>query len=172
MQLSAAISLIQHPVTKKPGRWADLGCGDGLFTLALSHLLPEGSFVYAIDTNRNALRNVTVRDGIQLEKFALNFVEEDLPVNGLSGILMANSFHFVYDKTSFIKKVFESLLQEASIIIIEYDMDRSNAWVPYPISFNALKKFFDDGNMVTEKIHALPSRFNEKIYAAVIRKKG
>ena len=31
-------------------KWADLGCGDGLFTFALSRMLAGGSTIYGIDT--------------------------------------------------------------------------------------------------------------------------
>ncbi|MEO6327421.1 MAG: hypothetical protein ABIO55_00740 [Ginsengibacter sp.] len=41
MDVKTAISLIQSPATKSnaPTTWADLGCGSGLFTTALSTLL-------------------------------------------------------------------------------------------------------------------------------------
>jgi ubiquinone/menaquinone biosynthesis C-methylase UbiE len=29
--------------------WADLGCGDGTFTLALAAILPRGSIIHAMD---------------------------------------------------------------------------------------------------------------------------
>ena len=51
MQLSEAIELIQkiNIPGNKPQVWADLGCGDGLFTRALATLLPEGSIIHAVD---------------------------------------------------------------------------------------------------------------------------
>ncbi|MGH9204055.1 MAG: hypothetical protein ACRD2A_22745, partial [Vicinamibacterales bacterium] len=38
--------------------WADLGCGDGTFTLALATLLSPGSVIHAMDRNASALRRI------------------------------------------------------------------------------------------------------------------
>ena len=54
-----AVGLISSGrLTNSPGpaTWADLGCGDGTFTLALASLLPAGSTIYAVDQDAAALR--------------------------------------------------------------------------------------------------------------------
>lgn len=170
MQLSEAIQLIQHPIIKEKSSWADLGCSDGLFTNALSQLLPDDSIIYAVDKNKRSLKRVEVRANIKLEKVALNFVVDELPFNNISGILMANAFHFVKDKDRFIQKVFACLNNKGYVIIIEYDTDKHNFWVPYPTSFNNLKKFFEAYHYTTEKLHQTPSRYNGTIYSAIIKK--
>ncbi len=141
MQLKEAISLIQHELPEHATVWADLGCGDGLFTNALSQLLVDASLIYAVDKSNNALKHVTVRKEIKLEKLALDFVEDALPLKNLSGILMANAFHFVKDKDAFIQKVFNCLNENGYLIMVEYNTDVANMWVPYPISFKNLKSF-------------------------------
>lgn len=170
MLLSQAISLIQHDVPKEKIVCADLGCGDGLFTNALSQLLPQESLIYAVDKSKRALKNVTVKEGIQLEKLALNFVEDNLPLKNLSAILMANSFHFIKDKNAFINKAFTWLNKDGYLIMVEYDIDRSSLWVPYPISYNNLKKFFANYNYTVEKLSETPSKYRGTIYSAVIQK--
>lgn len=170
MDLSKAIKLIQHPAAKQKSIWADVGCGDGLFTNALSNLLIEGSLIYAVDKNKNALNKVEVKNGIALNKVVLNFVNDDLPFSNLSGILMANSFHFIKDKNAFIEKVFKCLNDEGYLLMVEYDTDVPNFWVPYPISFNRLEKFFNYYNCTTNKLNETPSRFNGTIYSAIIIK--
>ena len=172
MQLQEALSLIQHSVPQHATTWADLGCGDGIFTNALSQLLYEGSLIYAVDKNKRALNNVIVKHGMHLAKLALDFVNDDLPFRNLSGILMANAFHFVKDKDSFIRKIFSCLNKNGCLVIIEYDTDVANTWVPYPIGFSNLKKFFEAFDYETEKLNTAPSRYNGNIYSALVRRKS
>ena len=172
MLLSEAISLINHNISKEKSTWADLGCGDGLFTNALSNLLSQQSKIYAVDKSKLSLKQVAVKQEIQLEKINLNFVDDALPFQNLDGILMANSFHFVKDKNKFINKVFNCLNKEGYIIMVEYNRDKSSLWVPYPLSFNKLKDFFNQYNYTTEKLNEIPSRYSGTIYSASINKQN
>ncbi|SFP64609.1 class I SAM-dependent methyltransferase [Parafilimonas terrae] len=170
MQLKEAISLIQHKFPEHTTVWADLGCGDGLFTDALAQLLADDSLIYAVDKSSNALTHVAVRKEIKLEKLALDFVTDALPFKNLSGILMANAFHFVKDKHAFINKVFNCLNENGYLLIIEYNTDAANMWVPYPISFKKLKNFFEMYKWRTTRIGELASRFGGSMYSAIISK--
>jgi ubiquinone/menaquinone biosynthesis C-methylase UbiE len=170
MQLEDSIALIHHSIPGERNVWADLGCGDGLFTNALSHLLPEKSLIYAVDKNKTALRNVSVKAGIQLEKTTADFLHDEFPFKSISGILMANSFHYVKHKNVFIEKCFALFNGDAYFIIVEYDNNRTNLWVPYPISFSELKNFFLPYQYIADKLHEMPSRYRGKMYAAVIHK--
>ena len=38
-----------------PTVWADLGCGEGTFTLALAEVVAPGSVIHAIDLDRSGL---------------------------------------------------------------------------------------------------------------------
>ena len=108
---------------------------------------------------------------MRIEKVHGNFIQTVLPQN-LNGILMANSFHYVKDKNTFIKKIEKNLKLEGSFIIVEYDMDNSNPWVPYPLSFNSLKKFFEKFRYTSiTKLNEHPSMYRRaNIYSALIIK--
>ena len=85
---------------------------------------------------------------------------------------MANSFHYVKDKDSFIKKIEKKFKSVALFLILEYDMDISNPWVPFPISFNSLKLFFkNEGYASIKKLNERTSIYRRaNIYSALIKK--
>jgi trans-aconitate methyltransferase len=144
MDLKVAINLIQSSATKSdtPTNWAELGCGSGLFTKALSTLLYAGSKIIAVDKDASALRKVDVANGIILEKLHADFINDELPLQNFDGILMANALHFVKDKNVFIQRLQSYVNETASFIIVEYDTNRSNPWVPYPLNVEGWKKLF------------------------------
>lgn len=150
--------------------WADLGAGKGLFTTALSKSLAPGSTIYAIDTDKKVLNKIEVNKNISLQLINADFVHDSLPFESLDGILMANSLHFVEDKHSFLKHLKLKLKPEGKLILVEYDMDKPNPWVPYPISFISLQALVAEAGFHTvSKIGEEPSVYNRaNIYAALI----
>ncbi len=171
MQLNEAINLIQHPVTKEKTSYADLGCGDGLFTKALAQLLAPQSVIYAVDKSQTALNSFSVDANIQLQKINIDFVKDELPFKNLSGILMANSLHYVEDKNAFLLKAKASLAPDGYFIIVEYDTDKANHWVPYPVSFSSLHNVFEKINFHSvQKLQTYPSRYWRTMYSALIKK--
>ncbi|HET9277001.1 MAG TPA: methyltransferase domain-containing protein [Flavitalea sp.] len=170
-----AKALLNHPDISidVPQTWADLGCGAGLFTTALSYQLAYGSKIFAVDKDIKVFK-ADQHEGVILEKVKADFVLDTLTLNvaNLDGILMANSFHFVHRKIEFINKLARYFRQRELFLIVEYDTNAANAWVPYPISFYSLKEFFFElGFGYIEKIHELRSRYNNgNIYAALIKR--
>jgi trans-aconitate methyltransferase len=50
-----------------PTIWADLGCGDGTFTLALADVLASGSIIDAIDLDGSVLRRIpSAHEGVRI----------------------------------------------------------------------------------------------------------
>jgi ubiquinone/menaquinone biosynthesis C-methylase UbiE len=143
MKLTDAILLIQPAFNGMAvnENWADLGCGSGTFTKALAFLLGEGNTVFAVDKERQIINSKTgATASIEFNK--LDFIYDKLPFHNLDGILIANAIHYVQDKDLLIEKLKQHLKQEGRWIIVEYDTERTNTWVPFPLSFERLTKLF------------------------------
>ena len=165
MTLSDAISLLGHPpIATKPVHWADLGCGAGLFTLALAHFLPQDSTIEAIDLNPTIARQTT-KKGVTIIPHTADFTREALPPN-LDGILMANSLHYVNDQPTFLARIG----RVPNLLIIEYDTDRPvGRWVPYPLSFATLSTLLSSAGWPhIQKLGSRPSAFGRaNLYSAL-----
>ncbi|MBO9562949.1 MAG: class I SAM-dependent methyltransferase [Niastella sp.] len=173
MELKQAIQLISTPHldATTPQSWADLGAGTGLFTTALSHLIGKQSTIYAIDKSATGLQQIKTRVDISLKTIQADFINDELQLPELNGILMANSLHYVKDQYNFLDKMQHTMKEGGAFLIVEYDTDRANQWVPWPLSFIRLKQLFEKLQFTTiEKIGETPSRYNNNnIYAALIR---
>ena len=173
MKLEEAASLIQTEEIKHefPETWADLGCGSGLFTHALSTFLADQSLIYAVDNNLSSFRMNTIRDQVVIKKVLSNFETDSMNLTNLDGILMANSLHYIKNKKAFLEKAKTWYGNKPVFLIVEYDRDHSNPWVPYPISFQKLKELFTlTGFTEIKKLHEKKSFYGGgKMYSALIR---
>ncbi|MFA6056954.1 MAG: methyltransferase domain-containing protein [Taibaiella sp.] len=174
MELSTAIKLIDNTYLNKdkPETWADLGCGNGLFTKALATLLADGSTIYAIDkadTSHAGNMISTNKTNIIFRKQDIEMQELELPP--LNGILMANVLHYVKNKGPFLEKLKQVLKRDASFLIVEYDTEQPVPyWVPFPLSFNAATQLFRQaGYKKIEKLGSQASLYqHSNLYSAII----
>ncbi len=141
------------PLAEEPAVWADLGCGEGTFTVALATLLPPGSVIHAIDRDRRALRSLPPRLGdVSIFTHALDFIADPWPVAGLSGILLANSLHFVPDPSEVLRACRDAQAAPAHVVVVEYDTEEANPWVPYPVSQRRLEALLDDTGLAQRRL--------------------
>lgn len=172
MTLQEGIALIKTDKIDsfKAATWADLGCGSGLFTNALASLLEDESTIYAVDKNLSLFHKDSSLKNTLIKPVELNFEKTSLHFDKLDGILMANSLHYVKNKNDFLEKTKTCLNLNGCFLIVEYDMETADHWVPYPISFLSLKKLFHDvGFSFVEKISERPSAFNRgNLYSAIV----
>ena len=166
------VRLIRDGVAGSGRRWLELGAGEGAFTLALAELLGPGGRILATDRNERALRVAAGAVGrsfpsVELETRAFDFTDA-IPYGPFDGALAANTLHFVAHRDATLRAIRFSLAPGGRLVIVEYDADRGNAWVPHPFSFEtwrveAVRAGYDE----PRRIGRVPSRFLGAIYAAV-----
>lgn len=157
-------------VGNAPQIWADLGCGKGIFTVALASLLPAGSSIYAIDRDADNLQFLPQQyQSAKIEAIRADFTSPpSLPA--LDGAIIANALHYVRNPDNFAVELKKLLKPQARLLIIEYDTEEANRWVPFPLSFNALEKWAGlNGFRNIRKLKERPSVYQRSnIYSAVL----
>lgn len=165
------VALLRPGITRTGGVWADLGSGVGAFTLALAELLGPDATIYSVDRDGRALREQADALHRGFPETKLHTIQADftrpLDLPPLDGIVMANSLHFVRDKLPVVQAIRELLNPDGSLLLVEYNVDRGNMWVPHPISFGSWQTLATAAGFVdTSWLNARPSRFLREIYSA------
>jgi len=160
------------PITIKEGEiWADLGAGDGTFAIPLSDRLGRDGKLYAVDLDQK-VKQIKAKEGSAAITTIVADFSQFHPEEKLNGILMANALHFIDNPKLLLQKLSSYLLPNGKIMLIEYDNNIANPWVPYPISFKKL-------NDLTKQLHwESPIEFNRRksrygqgeMYGAVIHR--
>jgi len=80
---------------------------------------------------------------------------------------MANSLHFFKDKTAVLRGARQHLRPGGVLLLVEYNVDKGNPWVPYPISFEIFRELATRAGFATPRLLGKhPSRFLREFYAA------
>ncbi len=86
----------------------------------------------------------------------------------LDGIVMANSLHFQRDQLAVLRLARGYLRPTGRLVLVEYDTDHGNHWVPFPLSFGTwVTVAADAGFRDTRRLASVPSRFLGSIYSAL-----
>ena len=90
----------------------------------------------------------------------------DLPP--LNGLLMANALHFQRKKDGILQLIYNTLQPGGRFILVEYNVDRGNFWVPHPLSYPTWEKLAGRSGFVdTRLLRTRASSFLREIYSAV-----
>ena len=157
--------------------WADIGAGEGAFTLALADLVGPGSQIVAVDRDAGALRAnaaaVAARfPGVEVTTLVGDFTGP-LALPPLDGLVAANSLHFVPRdrQVAVIRSLAAHLRPGAPFLVVEYDADRGNPWVPHPFTATTFARLAAEAGLVeVTPVARVPSRFLGGIYSAVSRR--
>jgi SAM-dependent methyltransferase len=166
-----------RPAVLPAGTWADVGAGNGAFTLALADLLGPGGRIVAIDRDARALREnadlVRARfPGVVIDTVAADFegpLELPPQLPELDGLVAANSLHYVgrERQVEVVRALAGHLRPGGRFVVVEYDADRGNPWVPHPFRYPSWERLAAAAGLVdTRRIGRVPSRFLGAIYSA------
>ena len=171
------VNLLRPANLPQGGTWADFGAGTGAFTLALSELVGLNAEIYAIDRDRGALSKL---EQLHRAHFGtsqnIHAVRADftgaLSLPPLDGILMANSLHFYRDKEKVLRHIRKYLKWNGALLLVEYNVDWGNPWVPHPLSFETFQSLAPQaGYSEPELLAKTPSRFLREFYSAQAHRK-
>jgi SAM-dependent methyltransferase len=167
------VALIRAAVEPLPGAlWADLGSGTGAFTLAIADILGPGGRIVSVDRDGAALEKQSRGMSDRFPAVDVRIVQADfttdLDLPALDGLLMANSLHYQADREAATRHVAAMLEPGAPFVLVEYDADRGNQWVPYPLSFRTWQATAARCGLTEPRLLGrVPSRFLGAIYSAV-----
>ena len=171
------VSLLRPANLPQAGIWADFGAGSGAFTLALRELVGSDATIYAVDKDRASLRGLEANHRTCFKSTdSLILLPKDfshlLGLPPLDGIVMANSLHYFKDKEKILHHVRGYLKPKGILLLVEYNVDRGNPWVPHPLRFETFKALAPRAGFTEPRLLAkAPSRFLKEFYSAAANRK-
>jgi ubiquinone/menaquinone biosynthesis C-methylase UbiE len=170
------VNLLRPANLRPGGTWADFGAGSGAFTLAIRELIGLDATIYAVDKDKASLRALekahrtrfdTTRNLILLP----NDFSQSLDLPPLDGVVMANSLHYFKDKEKLLRHIRGFLKPNGALLIVEYNVDAGNLWVPHPLSFGTYRTLAPRAGFTEPRLLAKhPSRFLKEFFSAECHK--
>jgi ubiquinone/menaquinone biosynthesis C-methylase UbiE len=166
------LNLLRGGIPAPGGVWADLGSGGGAFTLALADLIGLTGEIYSVDKDGRALKEQEQAMRKNFPVVSVHYVTADftrpLDLPPLDGIIMANALHFLREKDTVVQLLRRYLRPNGRLILVEYNVDRGNPWVPYPLSYDTWAVLVrKNGFTETRLLATVPSRFLKEMFSAV-----
>lgn len=154
------------------GPWADFGSGDGAFTLALRDLVGPQVEIFSVEKDEARLDQQQRNFLLRFPESNIQFLHQDftrpLELPPLNGLVMANSIHYFRNKERLLEQFRGYLKPGGRLVLVEYNTDSGNPWVPYPLSFETFHQVaVRAGYAEPQLLETVPSRFLGQIYSAV-----
>ncbi|HZQ05450.1 MAG TPA: class I SAM-dependent methyltransferase [Anaerolineae bacterium] len=177
------VNLLKNGIPQPGGVWADFGSGSGAFTLALRELVGTDAEIYSIDKDAGALREQERAFSQMFPHSHVHFIHADfthaLNLPPLDGAVMANALHYFQNDTpsrllrngmskeTVLRHIREYLKPNGVFLLVEYNVDYGNMWVPHPLSFETFRTLAPRAGFSEPRLLAtVPSRFLHEFYSA------
>ena len=121
--------------------WADLGSGEGAFTLALADLLGRrAASTRSIGTStrsRSRCEHSMTHSRTSTSRRSSPTSRCRSDCRHWMGSVMANSLYFQRGQLAVLRLVRGYLRPAGRLVLVEDDTDHGNRWVPFPLSFHS-----------------------------------
>ena len=118
---------------------ADLGAGEGYYTVRLAERVGADGRVLAQDISREALERLGRRvEKDRLENISIKLGEEDdpqLPPDSFDRVFMVHMYHEVTDPYAFLWRLWPTLNADGQIIVVETDRPIGQHGLPHTLLF-------------------------------------
>jgi len=155
---------------------ADIGAGEGYFSIPLAKAIGRNGKVYACDIDMEAI-NVLKKKSIDNNLNNINLIHGNtldplLPAKECDIILMVNTIHYIDDFSKYMENALKGLKPEGKIVIVQWDAEKMNRveMAGYEEKFSmatTLRKIYNSGMDVQRILTFLPV---QNIYICTINK--
>ena len=158
--------LLPHCHIAAGGIWAELGCGQGIFSAGLAHHLGPDGRVIGLDINRHSLHQI--KSNIKGTAWASQILplqgdlRDPLPLEGMEGLLLANVLHYFREKEkkAILRRLLHGIRPGGQLILVEYNSHRGNPAVPHPLPAQDWLRLMEEVDWQQGRIQAtVPSSF-------------
>lgn len=122
---------------------ADIGAGEGYYTVRLAERVGEDGRVTAQDIDDGALSRLARRiDREQLTNISIKLGEPDnpsLPEDSFDRIFLVHMYHEVTEPYAFLWRMWPALADEGQIIVVDVDRPTTNHGIPPALLFCEFK---------------------------------
>ncbi|MEM7336137.1 MAG: class I SAM-dependent methyltransferase [Chloroflexota bacterium] len=169
------VRLIRDGIPTGSRVWGDFGSGRGAFTLALADILGEHGEIISVDQDRWALHQQKRTINGRFPHAKMTYIRQDYtkPLKNmppLDGLVMANTLHFHQGerRLNLLRLIQGYLKVNGRLIVVEYDTNHGNRWVPHPMTFQSWQAIASEaGFSQTTLLTTHPSSFMGRFFSAV-----
>jgi hypothetical protein len=102
-----------------------------------------------VDTDRAALAVLSrISHQVHVVTHVADFTADAWPSHGLDGVMMANALHYVRQQDAFLAGLVAAM-EEPKVLLVEYDTETANPWVPFPLSRQSAARRLADAGLRT-----------------------
>jgi len=116
---------------------ADVGCGNGYYSLRLAERIGPHGAVFAVDVQQGMLDQLATRQeeaGLRnVYPILGTFSDPNLPPGKMDWILLVDAYHEFSDPAPMLARMKESLAPGGRVALLEYRAEQDPATIPFPI---------------------------------------